>query len=149
MKQGLLIDMDGVIYSGEQMIEGADKFIAHLLENNIPFTFMTNNSQRTSLEAVRKLKRLGIEVTEDHVYTSAMATGKFLGAQGCGPALEHLGHLLAWALQLELSVEDMLKLPFYHPVIEEGLRTALKEANKKYFESRAQTAPELPNAAGC
>ncbi|MEA3090491.1 MAG: dihydrolipoamide dehydrogenase [Caballeronia sp.] len=43
----------------------------------------------------------------------------------------------------------MLKLPFYHPVIEEGLRTALKEANKKYFESRAQTAPELPNAAGC
>ncbi|MEA3115492.1 MAG: dihydrolipoamide dehydrogenase [Caballeronia sp.] len=83
-----------------------------------------------------------------HVYAHAR-TGKFLGAQGCGPAVEHLGHLLAWALQLELSVEDMLKLPFYHPVIEEGLRTALKEANKKYFESRAQTAPELPNAAGC
>ncbi len=76
MKQGLLIDMDGVIYSGEQMIQGADKFIANLLKNNIPFAFMTNNSQRTSLEAVRKLKRLGIEVTEDHVYTSAMAIRK-------------------------------------------------------------------------
>src|ERR1700748_948633 len=81
MKHGLLIDMDGVIYNGETLIEGADAFIAYLLKNNIPFTFMTNNSQRTRLEATRKLKRLGIEVTEDHVYTSAMATGKFLGDQ--------------------------------------------------------------------
>lgn len=39
---------------------------------------MTNNSQRTRLEVVRKLKKLGISVTENHVYTSAMATGKFL-----------------------------------------------------------------------
>lgn len=83
-----------------------------------------------------------------HVYADA-TTGKLLGAQGCGPSVEHLGHLIAWALQLELPVEDMLKLPFYHPVIEEGLRTALKEANKKCFEARAQTAPELSNAAGC
>lgn len=82
MKHGLLIDMDGVIYSGETLIEGADKFIANLLKNDIPFTFMTNNSQRTRLDVVRKLKLLGIEVTEKHVYTSAMATGKFLGDQG-------------------------------------------------------------------
>ncbi|MGZ3836386.1 MAG: HAD-IIA family hydrolase, partial [Mucilaginibacter sp.] len=39
--------MDGVIYSGETLIEGADKFIGYLLQNDIPFTFMTNNSQRT------------------------------------------------------------------------------------------------------
>src|SRR3569833_2428883 len=91
MKHGLLIDMDGVIYSGEQLIQGADKFIATLLEKNIPFTFMTNNSQRTRLEAVRKLKRLGIEVTEEHVYTSAMATGKFLGAPGPGGTAYVLG----------------------------------------------------------
>ncbi|MGZ3944808.1 MAG: HAD-IIA family hydrolase, partial [Mucilaginibacter sp.] len=65
-KHGLLIDMDGVIYSGEMLIEGADRFIKKLLDSNIPFTFMTNNSQRTRLEAVRKLKALGIEVTEDH-----------------------------------------------------------------------------------
>jgi NagD protein len=82
MKHGLLIDMDGVIYSGENLIEGADKFIAGLLKENIPFTFMTNNSQRTRLDSVRKLKHLGIEVTENHIYTSAMATGKFLGDQG-------------------------------------------------------------------
>ncbi|QEM03857.1 HAD-IIA family hydrolase [Mucilaginibacter sp. P25] len=81
MKQGLLIDMDGVIYSGEELIQGADKFIKHLIDNDIPFAFMTNNSQRTSLEVVRKLKRLGITVETKHIYTSAMATGKFLGDQ--------------------------------------------------------------------
>lgn len=81
MAQGLLIDMDGVVYGGDIMIPGADKFIARLLKEGIPFSFMTNNSQRTRLEAVRKLARLGINVTEKHVYTSAMATGKFLASQ--------------------------------------------------------------------
>jgi len=83
--------MDGVVYSGELLIDGADKFIANLLNNDIPFTFMTNNSQRTRLEVVRKLKLLGIEVTEDHVYTSAMATGKFLGDQAPGGTAYVLG----------------------------------------------------------
>jgi NagD protein len=81
MAQGFLIDMDGVIYGGDIMIPGADEFVARLLKENIPFTFMTNNSQRTPLEVVRKLKKLGIEVTEKHVYTSAMATGKFIASQ--------------------------------------------------------------------
>ncbi|WP_316784574.1 HAD-IIA family hydrolase [Pedobacter frigiditerrae] len=81
MKQGLLIDMDGVIYSGEELIFGADKFIANLLDKKIPFAFMTNNSQRTPLEVVRKLKLLGITVNQSHVYTSAMATAKFLSDQ--------------------------------------------------------------------
>lgn len=81
MAQGLLIDMDGVVYGGDIMIPGADKFIARLLKEGIPFSFMTNNSQRTRLEAVRKLGRLGINVTENHVYTSAMATGNFLASQ--------------------------------------------------------------------
>lgn len=81
MAQGLLIDMDGVVYGGDVMIPGADEFVARLLKENIPFSFMTNNSQRTRLEAVRKLRKLGIEVTEKHIYTSAMATGKFLAGQ--------------------------------------------------------------------
>jgi len=56
MAQGLLIDMDGVVYGGEKLIPGADQFIARLLSQKVPFMFMTNNSQRTPLEAVRKLK---------------------------------------------------------------------------------------------
>ncbi len=57
-------------------------------------------------------------------------TGLFLGAEMAGPRAEHLAHLLAWALQQHLTVPAMLEMPFYHPVIEEGLRTALRELNR-------------------
>ncbi len=80
-KQGFLIDMDGVIYGGDTMIPGADKFISQLVKEDIPFTFMTNNSQRTPTDAVRKLRKMGIDTTEEHVYTSAMATGQFIAGQ--------------------------------------------------------------------
>jgi len=91
MKHGLLIDMDGVIYSGEQLIFGADQFIKKLVDEDIPFAFMTNNSKPTSLEVVRKLKRLGITVETKHIYTSAMATGKFLGDQSTNGTAYVLG----------------------------------------------------------
>jgi len=51
---------------------------------------------------------------------------RFLGAEMIGPRAENLGHLLAWACQAELTVPAMLDMPFYHPVIEEGVRTALR-----------------------
>ncbi len=54
-------------------------------------------------------------------------TGRFLGAEMIGPRAENLGHLLAWACQARLSVAQMLDMPFYHPVIEEGVRTALRD----------------------
>ena len=91
MAQGFLIDMDGVIYGGDVLIPGADRFIHSLIEFEIPFTFMTNNSQRTPLEVVRKLRKLGVEVTERHVYTSAMATGKFIAGQMPGGSVYVLG----------------------------------------------------------
>ena len=91
MAHGLLIDMDGVVYGGEKLIPGSDLFINKLVKEGVPFMFMTNNSQRTPLEAVRKLKRLGIEVTEGHIYTSAMATAKFLAAQEPGGTVFVLG----------------------------------------------------------
>ena len=60
-----------------------------------------------------------------------IGSGAFLGAEMLGPDAEHIGHLLAWARQLDLTVAEMLKLPFYHPVVEEGLRTALRDAYAK------------------
>ncbi|MGU9948903.1 dihydrolipoyl dehydrogenase [Bordetella avium] len=62
-----------------------------------------------------------------HVY-GEIGSGRFLGAEMIGPSAEHIGHLLAWAAQQELTVARMLEMPFYHPVIEEGLRTALRDA---------------------
>ncbi|HRH85421.1 MAG TPA: dihydrolipoyl dehydrogenase [Rubrivivax sp.] len=52
--------------------------------------------------------------------------GRFLGAEMIGPAAEHIGHLLAWSAQRADTVQQMLDSPFYHPVVEEGLRTALR-----------------------
>ena len=61
-----------------------------------------------------------------HLYAEA-GTGRFLGAEMLGPAAEHVGHLLAWSVQRGDTVQQMLDSPFYHPVIEEGLRTALRQ----------------------
>lgn len=58
-------------------------------------------------------------------------TGQLLGAEMFGPSAEHIGHLLAWAVQQKLKVEDILAMPFYHPVIEEGVRTAFRDAQEK------------------
>ena len=65
-----------------------------------------------------------------HVYAE-IDSGRFLGTEMLGPEAEHIGHLLAWALQMKLTVAQMLEMPFYHPVIEEGLRTALRDAQAK------------------
>jgi len=51
---------------------------------------------------------------------------RFLGAEMIGPAAEHLGHLLAWCVQQGVTVDDMYASPFYHPTVEEGLRSALQ-----------------------
>jgi dihydrolipoamide dehydrogenase len=57
-------------------------------------------------------------------------SGRFLGAEMIGPAAEHIGHLLAWSVQRGDTVPQMLDSPFYHPVIEEGLRSALRELQR-------------------
>lgn len=81
---GFLIDMDGVIYRGHELIPGADRFIAQLVRDDVPFLFLTNNSQRTRRDVTTKLHRLGIDVPEHHVYTCAMATARFLATQKPG-----------------------------------------------------------------
>ena len=78
---GYLIDMDGVIYRGGQLIPGADRFVNGLREANIPFLFLTNNSQRTRRDVATRIQRLGIDVTEHHIFTCAMATARFLSQQ--------------------------------------------------------------------
>ena len=71
-----------------------------------------------------------------HVYADA-DTGALLGAEMIGPDAEHIAHLMAWALQCGLTIERMLEMPFYHPVVEEALRTALRDAKAKIDRARA------------
>lgn len=58
-------------------------------------------------------------------------TGRILGAELQAPDGEHLAHLISWLISLDVTVDDALKMPFYHPVVEEGLRTALRDASQK------------------
>ncbi len=73
------------------------------------------------------------------------ASGRIVGAQMIGPEAEHLAHLLAWAVQLGLTVDQAVELPYYHPVVEEGLRTALKHARSQLQVN----APIAPTTADC
>ena len=57
-------------------------------------------------------------------------SGQLLAAEMCVPSAEHLAHLLALAVERKLTVADMLAMPFYHPVLEEGLRSALRDLAK-------------------
>jgi NagD protein len=84
MRHGYLIDMDGVLYRGSELIPGADSFIRELRARSIPFRLLTNNSQRTRRDVVAKVARLGIDVEEEHVFTCAMATARFLARQKPG-----------------------------------------------------------------
>ncbi|MGV8941781.1 MAG: dihydrolipoyl dehydrogenase [Lysobacter sp.] len=80
-----------------------------------------------------------------HVYVDA-ATGRILGAEAVAPDAEHLLHLLAWSIQQKMTVDMMLQMPFYHPVVEEGLRTALQAARRELSKRREQ--PDLPLCRG-
>ncbi|MBN1341049.1 MAG: HAD family hydrolase [Phycisphaerae bacterium] len=81
MRYGFLIDMDGVIYRGNELISGADTFIQHLRDSGTPFLFVTNNSQGTRRDVMMKIRRMGICVEEHHIFTCAIATARFLARQ--------------------------------------------------------------------
>jgi len=74
------------------------------------------------------------------------STGRFLGAEMAGPSMEHIAHLLAWSHQQGLTVGQMLQMPFYHPVVEEGLRTALRMAAKRQVEADLNYVRECEQA---
>ena len=75
------------------------------------------------------------------VYVSA-PDARLLGAEMAVPEGEHLAHLLAWVIQQGLTVDEVLQLPFYHPVVEEGLRSALQAARREL--GRHRRTPDLP-----
>ena len=79
-----LIDMDGVLVHDEQAIPGADRFIASLQERGTPFLVLTNNSIYTRRDLAARLRASGLEVPEHAIWTSALATARFLEHQRPG-----------------------------------------------------------------
>ena len=83
--------MDGVIYHGNRILPGASEFVNWLRQNNKKFLFLTNNSGYTKRELQQKLARMGMEVSEEHFYTSALATAAFLKEQSPGCSVYAIG----------------------------------------------------------
>ncbi len=79
-----LLDMDGVLVREEHAIPGADRFLARLSELGIPFLLLTNNSIYTRRDLAARLALNGIDVPEDSIWTSALATASFLDSQRPG-----------------------------------------------------------------
>lgn len=78
---GFLLDMDGVIYRGDEPVPGGARFVQRLRDQGIPFLFLTNNSASSPRDYVVKLETMGISLGEEHFYTCGMATMEFLQQQ--------------------------------------------------------------------
>lgn len=89
--KGFICDMDGVIYHGNRILPGASEFVNWLRQKNKEFLFLTNNSGYTKRELQQKLARMGMEVSEEHFYTSALATAAFLKEQSPGCSVYAIG----------------------------------------------------------
>lgn len=90
-KKGFICDMDGVIYHGNQVLPGVAEFIQWLQEEKKEYLFLTNNSGYTPRELNQKLARMGLDVPEEHFYTSALATAAFLKEQAPGCSVFAIG----------------------------------------------------------
>lgn len=90
-KKGFICDMDGVIYHGNKILPGVAEFIKWLQDEKKEYLFLTNNSGYTPRELQQKLARMGLEVSEEHFYTSALATAAFLKEQAPGCSVYAIG----------------------------------------------------------
>jgi len=79
--QNFIIDMDGVLITGNQLIPGADKFIARLEELRREYLVLTNNPMYTPRDLAHRLQSIGLEIPSRRIFTSAMATANFLHSQ--------------------------------------------------------------------
>ncbi|NLE84718.1 MAG: HAD family hydrolase [Chloroflexi bacterium] len=80
-KKNFLVDMDGVLVHGSKMVPGADRFIQSLIDDKRKFAILTNNSKYTPRDLAHMLNKAGLNIDEEMLFTSAMATAEFLASQ--------------------------------------------------------------------
>ncbi len=89
--KAVLCDMDGVIIWDNKLIEGAKEFVESLIEQGIPFLFITNYPSLTPSDLSHRVRKAGLEIPPEHFYTSAMATAAFLQSQNAGDKVFVIG----------------------------------------------------------
>lgn len=89
--KGYLIDLDGTMYKGSQVIEGAIEFIDYLNKEDKDYLFVTNNSSKTPEEVAKKLNEIGFHTSSEHVITTAMATAGYISEESPGATVYMVG----------------------------------------------------------
>ncbi len=107
-KSSFICDMDGVIYHGNKILPGVHEFVNWLIDSKKQFLFLTNSSERSPKELAQKLARMGLDVSADHFYTSALATASFLASQCPGGSVYAIGEpgLVNALYEAGLSMND-------------------------------------------
>lgn len=103
-KKGFICDMDGVIYHGNKILPGVVEFINWLHDEKKEYLFLTNNSGYTPRELKQKLARIGLDVSEEHFYTSALATAEFLKEQSPGCSVYAIGEAGLYSALYEAGI---------------------------------------------
>ncbi|MDC7219043.1 MAG: HAD-IIA family hydrolase [Spirochaetales bacterium] len=108
-KKGFLCDMDGVIYHGNRLLPGAKELVDWFHKEKKNYLFLTNSSERSPRELQQKLSRLGLEVEENHFYTSALATAAFLAQQKPGASAYVIGEagLINALYEVGITINDI------------------------------------------
>ncbi|MFC4388874.1 TIGR01457 family HAD-type hydrolase [Gracilibacillus marinus] len=109
--RGFLIDLDGTMYKGTEKIEEAIDFVKELDQKGLPYLFLTNNSTKHPKDVANKLVEMGVPCTEDHVFTTSMATAKY--------------------------IRDLKANATVYAIGEDGLHLALEEAGFSFAEDNA------------
>lgn len=132
LRSGLRRSAIGVVFTDPQMATVGlryDDVMKRYGENCVAIGDVSFKNQGRSRVILKNQGRLRVYAEQ--------GSGLFLGAEMAGPRAEHIAHLLAWAHQQKMTIPQMLDMPFYHPVIEEGLRTALRDANARLHLGKA------------
>lgn len=113
-----------IVFSDPQIMMVGQSY-AELQSQNVDFAIGEINWRGQGRSRVMLMNRGILRIYGEQ------GSGRFLGAEMIGPRAEHLAHLLAWAHQSHLTITEMLERPFYHPVVEEGVRSGLRILNHR------------------
>ena len=158
-KKGFICDMDGVIYHGNRILPGVAEFIQWLHDEDKEYLFLTNNSGYTPRELNQKLARMGLDVPEEHFYTSALATAAFLKKQapGCTAFVIGAPGLLNALYDVGVTMNDVdpdyvivgETASYYYEVIPKAVRLVLNGARLIATNSDLTGPTEFGIAPAC
>ena len=149
-KTGFICDMDGVIYHGNQILPGVTEFIQWLHDENKQYLFLTNNSSYTPRELQQKLARMGLDVPQEHFYTSALATAAFLREQAPGCSVFAIGEAGLFNALYDAGITMNDVNPDYVVVVDESLlHSDLQIFVKRVFRTTRHPLFSFARFTGC